>query len=74
MLKKVTSGTRPATTDTTSSQIYNYFRQNIVEKTDKDGEPYFEFEELKITKNEWAVFIQNRADIEYIAMMTGVEL
>ena len=74
MWKLVRSADRPAATDTESSRTYNYYRRNITEKEDADDEAYFEFEEAKIAKNEWPVFIQNRADIEYIAMMTGVEL
>lgn len=74
MWELVCSADRPATTDTESSRVYNYYRRNIVEKKDANDETYFEFEEAKIAKNEWPVFIQNRADIEYIAMMTGVEL
>ena len=59
--KIVESSKRPESLDKTSSHVYNYVRQNIVEKMRTDsrtGEsiPYFEYEEKKIAKNDWALY------------------
>ena len=72
MWQTVYSAGRPSATDTTSSKVYNYANRNIVET--EDG---FQFEQIAIPKAEWGTFLQtmqNAADIDYIAMETGVEL
>lgn len=85
--KKSQSSIYPELLDTTSSKKYVYLRQNVVEKQseDMDGETYtyYEYEEAKLTKEEYEQYLeeltiidiqQQRADIDYIALMTGVDL
>ncbi len=85
--RKSESTTKPETIDTTSSKTSVYLRKNIVEKErqDDDGNPfqYFEYDEAKLTKEEYERYLdelavadirQQRADIDYIALMTGVDL
>lgn len=89
MWKYVESAIRPEELDTSLSQVYNYVRRNIQEVERKDestGETYtiFTYEEQTIKKDEWAVYEEvitnkndtetNAANIDYIAMMTDVEL
>lgn len=73
---KSESATYPLEVDTTSSKKYNYVRRNITEVV-KEDVTYYEFEELKIAKEDWELYLENeqlRADLDYIAMETGVEL
>lgn len=73
---KSESATYPLEVDTTSSKKYNYVRRNITEVV-KDETTYYEFEECKILKEDWGFYLENeqlRADLDYIAMETGVEL
>lgn len=80
--KTVESNERPSELDKTSSKVYNYIRRNIAEKTRKDemsGDSivYYEYEECKILKADWALYegvSDNTANIDYLAMMTGIEL
>lgn len=86
--KKSQSSIKPDLIDTTSSKKYVYLRKNIVEVNSKDeqsGEDrsYFEYDEAKLTKSEYEEYLkelsiidiqQQRADIDYIALMTGVDL
>ena len=85
---KSESTVRPDEVDTTSSKKVVYLRRNIVEKQREDeisGETvtYYEYDETKLTKEEYAEHLkgldlidieQQRADIDYLAIMTGVEL
>ena len=84
---KSQSSVKPDLVDTTSSKTTVYVRQNIVEnkKTDEmSGEEtvFYEYEEAKLTKAEYQEYLkelevidiqQQRADIDYILMMTGLE-
>ena len=86
--KKSQSSNKPDLIDTTSSKKYVYLRQNVVEVNSTDeqsGEDrsYFEYDEAKLTKSEYEEYMkelsildirQQRADIDYIALMTGVDL
>lgn len=86
--KKSQSSNKPDLIDTTSSKKYVYLRKNVVEVNSKDeqsGEDrsYFEYDEAKLTKSEYEEYLkelsildiqQQRADIDYIALMTGVDL
>lgn len=86
--KKSQSSIKPDLIDTTSSKKYVYLRKNIVEVNSKDeqsGEDrsYFEYDEAKLTRSEYEEYLkelsildiqQQRADIDYIALMTGVDL
>lgn len=78
----------PDLVDTTSSKTVVYLRKNIIELTNYDVESnenvsYYEYEEAKLTKEEYELYLkeleiidiqQQRADIDYIALMTGVDL
>ena len=83
---KSSSSVKPDLVDTTSSKTTVYIRQNIVEnkKTDEmSGEEtvFYEYEEAKLTKEEYQEYLkeleiidiqQQRADIDYIMLMTGI--
>ena len=85
---KSQSSVKPDLVDTTSSKVVVYLRQNIVEniKTDEmSGEEtvFYEYEEAKLTKEEYQEYLkeleiidiqQQRADIDYIALMSGIDL
>lgn len=71
----------PEETDLTSSKVYNYVRRNIEEEEREDEEgntiTMYVFEEMKVPKESWSMYletIQNTANIDYIAMETGIEL
>lgn len=79
---------RPNEVDTISSKTTVYLRKNIVEKQrelETNGEilTYYEYDECKLTKEEYNEYLrelnenqikQQRADIDYIALMTGIDL
>ena len=83
---KSQSSVKPDLVDTTSSKTTVYLRQNIVEKTKLDeiseeNTTYYEYEEAKLTKEEYQEYLkeleiidiqQQRADIDYIMLMTGI--
>ena len=83
---KSQSSVKPDLVDTTSSKVVVYLRQNIVEniKTDEmSGEEsvFYEYEEAKLTKEEYQEYLKEleiidiqkqRADIDYIMIMTGL--
>ena len=83
---KSQSSVKPDLVDTTSSKTTVYLRQNIVEKTKLDeiseeSTTYYEYEEAKLTKEEYQEYLkeleiidiqQQRADIDYIMLMTGI--
>ena len=85
---KSQSSVKPDLVDTTSSKGVVYLRQNIVEniKTDEmSGEEtvFYEYEEAKLTKEEYQEYLKEleiidiqkqRADIDYIALMSGIDL
>ena len=85
---KSQSSVKPDLVDTTSSKTTVYIRQNIVEnkKTDEmSGKEtvFYEYEEAKLTKAEYKEYLKEleiidiqkqRADIDYIALMSGVDL
>ena len=85
---KSQSSVKPDLVDTTSSKTTVYIRQNIVEniKTDEmSGEEsvFYEYEEAKLTKEEYQEYLKEleiidiqkqRADIDYIALMSGIDL
>ncbi len=79
--KKSESNISPPLIDTTSSKKVVYLRQNIVEKQRTDeltGETYtyYEYDEAKVPKAEYQEHLQQqtRADVDYLAFMTGVSL
>ena len=83
---KSQSSVKPDLVDTTSSKVVVYLRQNVIEniKTDEmSGEKtvFYEYEEAKLTKQEYQEYLkeleiidiqQQRADIDYIMLMTGI--
>ena len=83
---KSQSSVKPDLVDTTSSKVVVYLRQNIIEniKTDEmSGEEtvFYEYEEAKLTKEEYKEYLKEleiidiqkqRADIDYIMLMTGI--
>ena len=85
---KSQSSVKPDLVDTISSKVVVYLRQNIVEniKTDEmSGEEtvFYEYEEAKLTKQEYQEYLKEleiidiqkqRADIDYIALMSGMDL
>ena len=85
---KSQSSVEPELVDTISSKTTVYLRQNIVEnkKTDEmSGKEtvFYEYEEAKLTKEEYQEYLKEleiidiqkqRADIDYIALMSGMDL
>lgn len=85
---KSESTIQPIEADELSSKTTVYLRRNIIEKqreSDLDGEmqTYFEYEEAKLTKEEYKKYLQVaeavnmrqiRADVDYIALCSGIEL
>ena len=85
---KSESTIKPELIDTTSSKTTVYIRQNIVENIKKDemsGKEtvFYEYEEAKLTKAEYKEYLKEleiidiqkqRADIDYIALMSGIDL
>ena len=85
---KSQSSVKPDLIDTTSSKSTVYLRKNIVENKKIDemsGEEtaFYEYEEAKLTKQEYQEYLKEleiidiqkqRADIDYIALMSGIDL
>lgn len=74
------SNTMPAEVDLESSPTTVYFRRNIreVERENERGEKYtvYVYDEATMPKSEYASHqaYTNQANIDFIAMMTDVEL
>ena len=85
---KSQSSVKPDLVDTTSSKTTVYIRQTIIEiqKTDKISNTpttLYEYEDAKLTKQEYQEYLKEleiidiqkqRADIDYIALMSGIDL
>ena len=85
---KSESTIKPELIDTTSSNTTVYIRKNIIEKERMDKETgdsttYYEYDETKLTKEEYKEYLKEleiidiqkqRADIDYIALMSGIDL
>ena len=85
---KSESTIKPELIDTTSSKTTVYIRKNIIEKEriDKetgDSTKFYEYDETKLTKKEYQEYLKEleiidiqkqRADIDYIALMSGRDL
>ena len=85
---KSESTIKPELVDTSSSKTTVYIRKNIIEKERVDEEtgestPYYEYDEAKLTKEEYQEYLKEleiidiqkqRADIDYIALMSGIDL
>lgn len=84
---KSQSSVKPDLVDTTSSKTSVYLRKDIAENTitDMDGNEVimYEYDEAVLTNAEYEEYLkelevidiqQQRADIDYILMMTGLEV
>ena len=82
--RKSSSTIRPALVDETSSSKVTYVRRNIkevnVEADEEMGLPaatHYEYEEAKLTKEEYEIYkqsqeqLQLRADVDYVILMGG---
>ncbi|MBQ7562772.1 MAG: hypothetical protein IJT16_02150 [Lachnospiraceae bacterium] len=79
--KRVQGSIYPPEVDTTSSKKYNYVTKNVteVQVEQEEGDPVilYEYDQLKINKEDWGLYLlteKNAANIDYVAMMTDVEL
>ena len=85
---KSQSSIKPELIDTTSSKTTVYIRQNIVEmkknnEIDNSTTLFYEYDEAKLTKEEYQEYLkeleatdtlQTVEDLNYIALMTGIDL
>ena len=85
---KSESTIKPELVDTVSSKTTVYLRKNIIENERVDEEtgestPYYEYDEAKLTKEEYQEYLKEleimdiqkqRADIDYIALVSGIDL
>lgn len=81
---KSQSSVKPDLIDSTSSKKYVYLRKDIIEVQQPDNDNiFYEYQEAKLTKKEYDQYLkelsiidiqQQRADIDYIALMTGIDL
>lgn len=76
-----TSSVYPSLVDTTSSKKWVYVRRNIEEheRENDEGikEKFYRWEEQKIPKENYPIYeleVQNTANLDYIAMMSDIEL
>lgn len=74
---RVESTERPEDQDLESSKKYNFVRRNIEEEVreqeDSESLTIFTFEEARILKEDWGVYldlVQAQADIDYLNMIT----
>lgn len=76
------STVKPELIDSTSSKKYVYLRKDIIE-TQQDNITFYEYQEAKLTHKEYEQYLkelsiidiqQQRADIDYIALMAGIDL
>lgn len=71
----------PDAVDITTSKVYNYVRRNIREeqRENEEGNSYtvWVYEEMRVAKDEWELYKsaeRNTANIDYIAMMSDIEI
>lgn len=83
--KQSMSLTEPEVVDSTSSNSIVYIRRNIVhhDVIDEENPEYWEYEEAQLTREEYEKYLkeisipklmQMRADIDYLAIMNGIDL
>lgn len=74
---KSESSVMPELVDDVSSKKVTYIRQNVVEKqrTDGDGESYtyYEYEEAKMTKEEYAQYLQELKSNDMLEKVKSIE-
>ena len=76
------SNEHPQTVDDTSSKNWVYVRRNIeeherVDEMTGDAVTYYAYEEIKLPKDTYPIYQQeqaNAANLDYIAMMTDIDL
>lgn len=85
---KSQSSIKPELIDTTSSMTTVYLHKNIIEveranESDDTTTIFYEYDEAKLTKEEYQEYLKEleiidiqkqRADIDYIALMSGIDL
>lgn len=79
--RKSESTIYPQLIDAASSKTTVYIRKNVEKKQRADEitrktYTYYEYEEAKVPKAEYEKYLQEqtRADVDYIAFMTGIDL
>lgn len=76
------SGDRPETVDQTSSKKWVYLRRNVEEHEREDEQTrlkilFYSYEEMKIPKENYPIYeleVQNAANLDYLAMMSDIDL
>lgn len=85
---KSESTIKPELIDTISSKTTIYLRKNIIEKERIDKKTgvsttYYEYDEARLTNEQYQEYLKEleiidiqkqRADIDYIALMSGIDL
>lgn len=81
---KSQSSVKPDLINSTSSKKYIYLRKDIIEVQQPDNDNiFYEYQEAKLTHKEYEQYLkelsiidiqQQRADIDYIALMAGIDL
>lgn len=75
--KKSQSSIKPDLIDTTSSKKYVYLRQNVVEKqteeTDEETHIYYEYDEAKLTKEEYEQYLVEMNSAETLEDIEGLK-
>ncbi|AXF52289.1 MAG: XkdX family protein [Caudoviricetes sp.] len=70
------SSVYPELIDTTSSKTTVYLRRNIEAKLNSNNDVYYQYQEAKLTKEEYREYFQEqvRSDVDYIALIEGINL
>ena len=73
---KSSSTVKPEEVDDTSSEFVTYLHRNVEEKTDENNNIFYEYDECKLTKQEYQKYLieKQRSDIDYIALMSDIDL
>ena len=72
MWYKSQSGAKPKTVDNDSSRVYVYVRKNIIEKTMEDGSTFFEYDEIKVPKEIFDIFLSQAESDERLSEIENV--
>ena len=60
MKYKAESSEMPVSIDTNSSSVYNYIRENIKKVTNESNEIKYTYDEIKVPKEQWQLYLENR--------------
>lgn len=60
MKYKAESSEMPVEIDTNSSSVYNYIRENIKKVTNDSNEIKYTYDEIKVPKEQWQLYLENR--------------